>query len=86
MSDDVMLTTSDNPFNPFTQFNEWHAWDYPRYDTLGYLARIAKTSHELSQPDQMLAIVSAVDEIVSLNSGLYLKLTKPSSSDTSTTS
>ena len=27
VSNDWMLTTSDNPYNPFTQFDEWQMFD-----------------------------------------------------------
>ena len=73
-----MLTTVDNPFNPFTQFDEWYAYDVSKeYYTCAYLARITKSSDDLSELDQQLAIDSAMDEIVSLNIlGIYLKVSK----------
>ena len=73
---EVMLTTVDNPFSPFTQWNEWYAFDEAQgYHTCGYLARIAKSSDELSQVDENLAILSAIDEIVKLNLlGIYRKV------------
>ena len=73
-----MLTTIDNPFDPFTQFDEWFAYDEAKdYHTCAYLARIVKSSDELSQPDEELAIESAIDEIVSLNIlGIYRKVTE----------
>lgn len=65
---DFMLTTIDNPYDPFTQWDEWYLWDADAgYHTPGLLARIAKTSHELSDADQHLAIQQAIDEIVSEN-------------------
>lgn len=65
---DYMLTTFDNPFDPFTQWDEWYAWDMNAgYHTPGLLARIAKTSDELSEADQHLAIQQAIDEIVREN-------------------
>ena len=72
-----MLTTTDNPFNPFTHFDEWFAFDTQKgYHTCAYLARIAKTSDELSQEDEDLAIEAAIDEIVELNVlGIYKKVT-----------
>ena len=72
----VMLTTIDNPFNPFTQWDEWRRYDEDkRYYTCGYLDRIAKTSHELSESDYQLAIEHAIDEIVKLNiNGMYAKV------------
>lgn len=84
-TDDVeyMLTTVDNPFDPFTQFESWYAWDFNAgYHTSSFLARIAKTSDELSEVDQKLAIKEAIDEIVKENvNGLYRRVSSSSSSD-----
>ncbi len=73
----TMLTTVDNPFSPFTQFDEWLAFDNEKgYGTCNYLARIAKTSDELGEEDEQLAITRAIDEIVTLNIlGIYKKVT-----------
>lgn len=74
--EEYLLTTIDNPFNPFTQFDEWYAFDSSRgYNTPGLLARIAKTSDELSDADNALATESAMDEIVKYNVlGMHLKV------------
>lgn len=71
-----MLTTLDNPFNPFTQFDEWEAFDREKgYDTMNYLARVAKVSDDLSEEDEALAIEQAIDDIVSMNIlGIYVKV------------
>lgn len=73
-----MLTTVDNPYNPFIQFDEWKAFDESKgYYTCEYLARIAKTSHELSDEDNSLAIEDAINEIIYFNVlGIYQKVTK----------
>lgn len=73
----VMLTTVDNPFNPITQFDDWYEYDESKgYCTSGYVARIAKTSDDLSKNDQDLAIQEAIDEIISMNpDGFYKKVT-----------
>ena len=73
-----MLTTTDNPFDPFDQFDEWKAFDDEQgYHSCEYLARITKSSEELSIQDQCDAIDYAIDEIVELNVlGIYKKLTK----------
>lgn len=75
---EYMLTTVDNPWNPFNNFDEWDAWDRAAgYHTTAFLARIVRTSDELSQADQDLAIDQAIDEIVEENLlGLYKKITK----------
>lgn len=72
----VMLTTIDNPFSPFTQWDEWVRYDEDKkYFTCAYLARIAKTSDELTDSDYEQAIENAINEIVSLNiNGLYAKI------------
>jgi hypothetical protein len=76
-----MLTTIDNPFNPYTQYEEWYAYDQAKgYHTTAFLARIARTSDDLSEADEDLAMESAIDEIVRENvSGIYRKVPLPSS-------
>lgn len=77
---DVMLTTTDNPYNPFTQWNEWLAYDMAAgHYTLAYLGRIVRSSHDLSQADELKAIDDAIDEIIKLNiNGLYSKVSNNS--------
>jgi hypothetical protein len=76
-----MLTTLDNPYDPFKQFDEWYAFDESMgYHTCSYVARIAKTSNELSEEDESLAIEQAINEIISLNVlGIYKKVSIDSS-------
>lgn len=73
-----MLSTIDNPFSPFDEFDEWDQWDREQgYYTTAFLARIVKTSDDLSEADQKLAYEEAVDEIVNENVlGLYVKLSR----------
>ena len=81
MSDHVehMLTTVDNPFNPHTHFEEWYAYDERSgYHTTSFLARVVRTSDELSEADQHVAIENAIDEIVRENVlGIYRKVPSP---------
>jgi hypothetical protein len=74
-----MLSTIDNPYDPFTQYEEWEAYDARAgYYTPQFLARIAYTSHELSEEQQNEAIESAIDEIVEQNViGVYKKVEAP---------
>lgn len=74
-----MLTTMDNPYNPFTQFDEWLQFDERSgYNTTQYLARLTRSSPELSDADQSVAIENAIDEIVSENiNGMYKKVPAP---------
>lgn len=83
MAHQSRLTTTDNPFDPFTQFDEWNRFDEDAgYYSNAYLARIAKTSDELSVADETLAIDAAIDEIVRYNiTGRYKKVTKELSDD-----
>lgn len=71
-----MLTTVDNPFDPFTQFDEWYRFDTSAgYNTSALLARVVRTSDELSEPDDSAAIEAAIDEIVRENvSGMHRKV------------
>lgn len=75
-----MLTTVDNPFDPFTQFDEWYAFDEGSgYHSTGLLARVVKTSNEISETDQSLAIEQAIEEIVKENVlGIYRKVSRTS--------
>ena len=72
----VFVTTLDNPYDYFTQFDEWYAFDTEKgYNTCAYLARIAKTSKEMSDADYEQAVNDAVNEIVRLNvTGNYKKV------------
>lgn len=71
-----MLSTKDNPFNPFKQYEDWLAFDTMKgYNTCAYLARIVKSSDELSSVDQTKAIDDAIDEILKYNlTGNYYKV------------
>lgn len=73
---DYMLTTTDNPFDPSTEWREWYEWDQAAgYCTTSYLARIVRSSDDLSEGDQANAINDAIDEIVKLNVlGVYKKV------------
>lgn len=79
-----MLTTVDNPYNPSTHFDEWYAWDEAAgYHTSSFLARVVRSSEELSEADQNVAIETAIDEIVRENVlGVYKKVpVTPSAGD-----
>jgi len=75
---EFLLTTVDNPFDPFTQFQEWLSFDSQKgYNTCGYLARIAKSSHALSDMDEDLSIEMAMNEIVKENVyGVHKKVSR----------
>ena len=70
----VALTTIDNPFNPFDDFDKWFLFDIEKgYYSCSYLARIAKTSDELSDYENHLEIERAIDEIIKLD---FMKIYK----------
>jgi len=73
-----MLTTSDNPFNPFTNFDEWYVYDEAAgYHSCAYLARVTRSSDELSDADKDLSLEYAIDTIVKENPlGIYLKVSR----------
>lgn len=75
-----MLSTSDNPYNPWTEFDQWRTWDeQSEYYTLSYLARITRTSNELSELDESQAIDIAIQEILDENiTGMYVRIPIPS--------
>ena len=51
------LTTFDNPYDPFEQFTSWFLFDVEKgYNTCAYLARIARTSEQLSDEENNLEI------------------------------
>lgn len=79
---EFMVTTVDNPYNPFTQSDEWYAFDTSHgYNTASYLARLVRTSDELSDSDHNDAVNSAVEEIVRENVlGIYKLVTNSSES------
>jgi hypothetical protein len=78
-NDEYMLTTVDNPYNPYTHYDQWYEYDTSKgYNSASFLARIAKTSDEMSDADQELAIEEAIDEICRENVlGIYTKAFMP---------
>lgn len=65
MSNEVMLTTFDNPFNPFKDFTSWFLFDIEKgYNTCGYVATIANTTDDLTQKEVDEEIERAIDEII----------------------
>lgn len=72
------LTTIDNPFNPLDEFEKWFIFDtvVKGYNSCAYLARIAKTSDQLTDAENEDEIERAIDEIVRFNPGMYKKIVK----------
>ena len=73
-----MLTTFDNPYDPFEQFDSWYMFDQDKgYYTCSYLARIARTSDQLSDAENDMEIERAIDEIIKYDfRNIYKKVVK----------
>ena len=74
----TMLTTVDNPYDPFEQFSQWFLYDNEKgYNSCAYLARIAKTSDQLTEQENENEVARAIDEIIKYDfMNLYTKVTK----------
>lgn len=73
-----MLTTIDNPFDPFDDFDSWYQFDIDKgYNTCAYLARIARTSDQLSDYENDKEVERAINEIISYDfMNIYKKIKK----------
>lgn len=86
----VALTTVDNPFDPFTQFDAWFQFDLDKERNMidengerihlnccSYLDRIANTSEQLSDSENIEEIERAIDEIIKYDfTNTYKKIVK----------
>lgn len=71
------LTSVDNPYDPFKEFEKWFLFDVLNgYNSCAYLARIARTSEQLTEKENLNEIDRAIDEIVMLNPTMYKKVVK----------
>ena len=72
----AQITTMDNPYDPAAEPDKWFMYDATSgYNTCGYLARIAKTSEELSEEETRVEIERAIDEIMDYDyAGIYIKV------------
>ena len=74
----VMLSTIDNPYDPFDDFKNWFLFDVQHgYNSCAYLARIARTSDQLTEKENNEEIEKAIDEIIELDfMNVYVKVKK----------
>lgn len=74
---EFFITTSDNPYDYFKQFDEWLHYDrLMGYYTLELLARVVKTSNELSDEEQQNDLEEAIDTIIEWHGSFYKKIFK----------
>lgn len=73
-----MLTTIDNPYDPFDNFKAWYLYDVQKgHNCCSYLARIAKTSDEMTEKENDEEIERAIDEIIQHDfMNIYVKVKK----------
>lgn len=82
MTENILLTTTDNPYNPFTNFDEWFSFDSMRArieqrpTICSLLARLTYCSPGIADEDNQQEIIDAINEIVEHNiTGKYKKVT-----------
>lgn len=80
-----MITTYDNPYDPFDEFDSWYRFDLDKgYDSCGYLARIARTSEQLTDFENNREIERAIDEIIKYDfMDMYRKVSKDTGAESS---
>lgn len=78
MTNEVTLTTVDNPFDPFEQFSSWLMFDIEKgYQCCEKLAKIAKISDDMSQAEIDEEIDRAIEEIIQYDFlDIYAKATR----------
>lgn len=71
-----MLTTFDNPYNPKKDFDNWLLYDMEKgYNSIEYLARIARTSDQMTDEENDEEIERAIDEIIQMDfMNIYTKV------------
>lgn len=61
----LFITTTDNPYDPSTEWDQWLFYDLSQgYYTCERLAKVAKTSDELSDNVNSILLEEAIDELV----------------------
>lgn len=65
MDKTIYITTTDNPYDPSVDWDQWYFYDLSQgYCTCERLAKLAKTSDELSDKVNALMLEEAIDQLV----------------------
>jgi hypothetical protein len=63
----IAITTIDNPFDPIENFDDWYRFDEQKgYHSCSLLARVSKTSSDLSDADYDSEVEAAIDDIIEM--------------------
>ena len=63
----IAISTKDNPFDPISQFDQWYRYDTEKgYNSCSFLARVSKTSSDLSDADYDEEVEAAIDDIIKM--------------------
>lgn len=86
MSRRVSITTIDNPFDPFDDFTSWFDFDVEKgYYTCNKLARISKTSVDMTEKEEDVAVEQAIDRLIKIDPlDLYRKVIREDKDETKT--
>lgn len=64
LDDNMVLTTSDNPFNPKVDYDKWKEWDEENgYNTESYVARLLDMEEANFDVDDDLTINNLIDKV-----------------------
>jgi hypothetical protein len=64
LDDNMVLTTSDNPFNPKVDYDKWKEWDEENgYNTESYVARLLDMEEASFDVDDDLTINNLIDKV-----------------------
>ena len=62
------VTTIDNPFDPFKDFTSWFMFDVEKgYYTCSKLARLTKTTEEMTESQQEQAFEEAMKRLIEID-------------------
>lgn len=81
-TNEIALTTIDNPYSPFSNYDSWYNYDTEKgYDCCGYIARVLELNNiqtsYLNEEEESNKINEAIDQIVKYDpTGMYAKVEK----------